>query len=81
MTEAVKGIVKYAFSQTQIDAIYARILRGNLASIRLFDKCHFKFLYERNEDTNYNESKKVITKAITKEDLPPEYDDVKYEII
>ena len=80
MTEAVKGIVKYIMTEKEIEAVYARILSNNAASLRLFEKCGFKFLYEREEPVCYSKQP-VTTKGITREQLSPLYDDVNYEII
>ncbi len=80
MTEAVKGIVKYIMTEKDINAVYARILSSNGASLRLFEKCGFKFLYEKEELVSYSKQP-VTTKGITKEQLSPLYDDVNYENI
>lgn len=80
MTEATKCIVKYIMTETELRALYARILSDNGASMKLFDKCGFKFLYEREEDINFNKCS-VTAKGIKKEDLSPFYDDVNYESI
>ena len=81
MTEAVKCIVKYVMTETELKALYARILSNNGASLRLFDKCGFKFLCERDEDVNMGMRCAVTSKGIKKEELPSFYDNVNYETI
>ena len=66
MTEAVKGIVKHTFEKTNLDALYARILISNIASLKLFDKCGFKFISKEQQIINSHEIGEVITKEKTK---------------
>ncbi len=71
MTEAVSSLVGAIFDQTDIQAVYSRILADNQASLRLFDKCGFKYLYEREELVGLDK-KMVITKGISKADKTKE---------
>jgi RimJ/RimL family protein N-acetyltransferase len=41
-TDAVNTLVRYAFNELRLHCIYANILEYNEASVRLFEKCHFK---------------------------------------
>lgn len=41
-TDAVNTLVQYAFEELRLNCIYANILAYNDASIRLFERCHFK---------------------------------------
>lgn len=67
MTEAVSTLVNAVFDETDVQAVYSRILEDNAASLRLFEKCGFKYLYKREELVGLG-SKMVVTKGITKED-------------
>ncbi len=41
-TDAVKALVRYAFTELRLNCVYASILSYNVASIHLFEKCGFK---------------------------------------
>ena len=68
MTEAVKSITKYGFDELDLEAIYARILSENGASLRVFDKCGYNFKMEQKEFIDFDELELTTTKGLTKQE-------------
>jgi RimJ/RimL family protein N-acetyltransferase len=42
MTEAVRAVVRWGFHEVQINRIQATVMAGNLASMRILEKCGFQ---------------------------------------
>ena len=45
-TEAINTMVNWCFNNTELDVIWTDIDTENIASIKLFEKCHFKRIME-----------------------------------
>lgn len=77
MTEAVKRVIKYLFEEVKLDFILCAHMIGNTRSMRVQQKCGFKYVNDRYYYmSSYGKRKKCRSYILTKEDYfssKPEY--------
>ncbi|MDD3126587.1 MAG: M3 family oligoendopeptidase [Candidatus Izemoplasmatales bacterium] len=79
MTEAVKAVISFAFSDCQIDTLYVKHFIGNDKSRRVIEKCGFIFQKTGISKLHNGDEKESMIYCITKKDYLKQGGTIMYE--